>query len=264
MLRQLSELRGYTLQASDGELGTVKDVFFDDGQWTLRYFVVDTGSWLPGRKVLISPSSVGEPDWENRLLPVLLTTQQIKDAPSISSDAPVSRQHESRLAGYYGWPMYWSPVAVPSVGMMPARVVPQNPGNISPRMEPTEGEGGTEEPDLRSVEEVTGYHIEADDGEIGHVEEFLADPDGWIIRYMVVDTRNWLPGRKVLLSPDWVQSLVWEDGKVRVGLHRETIQQSPEYDPDKPINREYEKVLYEHYDMPGYWTTSPQDKPEIH
>jgi len=248
MLRSLKEIEGYRLDATDGELGRVKDFYFDDHAWVIRYLVADTGDWLPKRKVLISPEAAGEPDCSGRIVPVSLTTRQVERSPSIDADKPVSRQHEEQLAAYYNWPMYWSPVGIPAAGMMPPGVVLRKPTEGKPA-------GGEEggDPDLRSVREVIGYNIHAADGEIGHVNDFIADTEGWAIRYLVVDTRNWLPGKKVLLAPSWIERVSWSQRQVQVVPTREAVKGCPEFDPSTPINRQYEERLYDYYGVPRYW-----------
>ncbi|NLF32550.1 MAG: PRC-barrel domain containing protein [Planctomycetes bacterium] len=240
MLRSTQELLKYRLDAADGRIGMVKDLYFDDHTWTIRYFVADTGKWLPGRKVLISPASAGEPDWDAGTLPVALTVRQIEDSPPIESHRPVSRRHETTLAGYYGWPAYWTPVGVPAGGMVSAAAAAAPP---PPEPEETEDE----DPHLRSVGEVTGYRIHATDGEIGHVEEFFVRTGAWIIRYIGVDTRNWLPARKVLISPAWIDRISWSRGEVFVRAGRDDVRDSPRYDPNEPISPRYEQQLEEHY-----------------
>jgi hypothetical protein len=227
----------------------VKDLYFDDHAWTVRYLVVDTGTWLPKRKVLISPESAGEPDWSAACIPLELTTKQVEGSPSVQSDKPVSRQHEQALSSYYDWSAYWIPGAVPAMGtMMPAGgPMVSAEGKAKPRSEP-QGD-----PCLRSVKEVIGYHIHASDGEIGHVEDVIAETDDWIVRYLVIDTRNWLPGKKVLISPAWVDRFSWSEGEVHVLHSRQAIKDAPEFDPKAPINREYEVRLYDYYGAPKYW-----------
>jgi len=106
---------------------------------------------------------------------------------------------------------------------------------------------------LRGVKEVTGYHIEATDGEIGHVEDFFIDEENWQIQYLLVDTGNWLPGRKVLISPDWITDIIWADSQVQVNATREQVKNSPEFDPRGAVDRHYETALYGHYGFPPYW-----------
>jgi hypothetical protein len=240
MLRSVRELFGYDILAIDGEMGKVSDFLFDDQAMLLRYLVVETGSWFSSKKVLLHPFSLGTPDWESRCFPVDLTMEQVANSPDIDLEKPVSLQHQARLHDYYSWPAYWGPEPVP---------VPDQPARV-----PLD-QGEPEESDLhlRSCSEVIGYHIHALDGTIGHVEEFIVDDEDWVLRYMVVDTRNWLPGRKVLVSPAWVDNFSWSNSMVYIELLREVIEHGPEYDPSMPIDREYEMMLYDYYGRPRYW-----------
>lgn len=215
MLRSMEELEGYVLEATDGEIGRCKDFLFDDRLWAVRYMLADTGKWLPGQKVLISPISLGEPDWESRRFPVKLTRDQVETSPGIERDEPVSRQYEAELFAHLGEPRG--------------------------------------DPHLRSLDEVSGYRIDAVDDEVGHVEDLIVDDDDWVIRYMVVDTRNWLPGRKVIVSPQWIEGFDWEKKLAHVELTREQIENSPEFEAGAPVNREYETRLYDYYGRPVYW-----------
>jgi hypothetical protein len=113
---------------------------------------------------------------------------------------------------------------------------------------------------LRSTHEVTDYHIQAADGEIGHVEDFIIDDETWAIRYLIIDTRNWLPGKKVLVSPQWIERVSWSERKVFVNHTREIIRQSPEYTEESLLTRDYESVLHRHYNRQGYWVDEPADK----
>ena len=247
MLRSMNEIIGYKIEASDGELGRTKDFLFDDHSWVVRYLAADTGGWLLNRQVLISPQAAGEPDWTRGAIPVALTKKQVEDSPPIESDLPVSRQHEQRLAEYYSWQPYWQ-YGFPLDASSPMMPVP------SAKFVQDSGEKGPAgDPDLRSVKEVTGYRIHASDGEIGHVAEFIVQTEGWVIRYLVVDTRNWLPGKKILISPAWVQRVSWDERRLHVDLSRQEIRGSVEFDPSAPINREYEARLYDYYGRPKYW-----------
>lgn len=249
MLRNTNEIIGYKLAAADGVFGKVKDFLFDEDQWTVRYMVADAGPWLVGKKVLVSPLSLGDPDWRSGTLSVRLTRDQVKAAPDLDEDAPVSREYEKRWFDTYAWPYYWGGAGVWAGGMYP--------NYVSSRQR--SGEAFGEEPEsqsqvLRSAKEVDGYHIRATDGDIGHVEDFILDDETWTLRYMVVDTRNWLPGKKVLLAPRWVDSIGWADRTVSVDLTRDLVKNSPKYDPTMPINREYEERLYDFYGRPVYWS----------
>lgn len=252
MLRSAREVIGYGLRAVDDEIGTVKDFLFDDRVWTVRYLVADTGGWLSGRLVLIAPVSLGQPQWASRLLPVNLTKEQIENSPGIEADRPVSRQQEKSLTEYYGWPVYW-PTYFEGAGILGVAAAPPTPETARDSEEERARRRESEDPHLRSVKEVTGYHIRATDGEMGHVEDFVLEDDDWVIRYMVVDTRNWLPGKKVLVAPGWIESIDWAESKVAVDLSRDQIKDGPEYDPFAPVNREYEVRLYDYYGRPAYW-----------
>ena len=247
MLRSSKEITGYPITARDGDIGRCKDFLFDDVNWTIRYMVADTGKWIPGRKVLISPISLQKPDWSSKRMPVELTRKQVEDAPALQADEPVSRQYETELLQYYNYPYYWVGEGLwgvaPTPGVLAKHIEEQSPGSTEP----------TGDPHLRSVKEVTGYHIAATDGEIGHVEEFVVDDESWKIRYVVVDTRNWLPGRKVIVSPAWVDAVDWADEQLEVGLTREQVKESPPFDPNLPVNRDYEVRLYDFYGRPVYW-----------
>lgn len=247
MLRSSKKISGYMLKAQDGEIGRCKDFLFDDKSWTVRYMVADTGKWLPGRRVLISPISLGEPDWSTNLFPVRLTKKQIENAPGLDEDKPVSRQHEVEYYQYYEWPYYWGGDYAWGAETLPGPLFYEQI-----RKDKTAEEISGDE-HLRSVDEVSGYHIQATDEEIGHVEDFIVDDKTWNICYIVVDTRNWLPGKKVLISPAWFESIDWADEKVNISLTRQQVENSPEFDPTVPVNREYETKLYDFYGRPKYW-----------
>ncbi len=252
MLRSLADLKNYKIDAIDGDIGTLHDLFFDDQEWIVRYIVIDTGSWLPGRKVLISPTAVGRATWASRHLRVLLTRDQIRDAPGISTDLPVSRQEEERLARYFAWPMYWTvvdPAAMPSGVQRDAAALS---ANAQPHPTPRDTH-------LRSLREVVGYRIGVRDGSIGHVDDIIGDDHDWMIRYLVVDTRNWLPGKHVLVSPMWIDRVDWNQAQVNIDLPRDEIKEAPPYDPSAPINRAYEERLYDYYGRPVYWSDAPID-----
>ncbi len=252
MLRPAKAFRNFTLRARDGDIGKAQEFYFDDHHWTVRYLVADTGSWLSGRRVLISPYALDPVDEAEQVLPVDLTKQQIEESPSLDSDQPVSRQYELEYHGYYDWPIYWS-----GAFMWGALAYPTRPGEGWPPSDPDPAahEDGRD-PHLRSTQAVSGYHIEARDGEIGHVADFIIEEETWAIRYLVVDPKNWWPGKHVLVSPRWIERVSWEESKVFVDLSREMIKRSPEYTP-KSLDREYETELHQHYSRRGYWADEP-------
>ena len=258
MLMNTADLKGLVIRATDGELGTVDQLYFDDETWAIRYLTVETGGWLGGRQVLISPISILNADWQAKRLDVALTKKQVENSPDIHTREPVSRQHEAAFLEYYGYPFYWGGPYLWGPALYPA-------GSAVPAagpMEPMADRIGRESADshLRSTEAVTGNSIEAADGEIGHVCGFIVDDEAWAIRYIEAATRNWWPGKRVLFSPSWVERVSWTDSKVYVALSREAIQNGPEYVESMPISRDYENRLYFHYGRPPYWLTEAEHK----
>ena len=248
-LKNGKDLRGLKVQATDGEIGTVDQFFFDDESWAIRYFVVDTGS----RQVLISPIAVVQRDWEAKRLDLALTKKQVEDSPEIDTQQPVSRQHEAAYLGYFGYPYYWGGPYMWGAEFYPAALGSVIPVAVPPEAIAEKAQKESADSHLRSNQAVTGYTIEATDGEIGHVDGFVVDDRAWAIRYIEVATRNWWPGKKVLVSPEWIERVSWTDSKVVTRLTREAIKAAPEYIESEPITREYENRLYFHYGVPPYW-----------
>jgi PRC-barrel domain len=256
MLINSKELNGFSVHAEDGELGTIEELYFDDDTWGVRYLIVQTGGWLGGRSVLVSPISVLNADWQARHLNVALTKKQVESSPNIETHRPISRQHESTYLGYYGYPDYWGGPLMWGPASYPGGLLMADPATVA---SDTVSKASTDS-HLRSSDAVTGYHIAAADGGIGHVDAFLVDDETWAIRYVEVATRDWWPGKKVLISPAWIERVSWMESDVRVGLTREAIQNAPEYLDAVPVSREYEYQLYLHYGRPPYWVRESAHK----
>ncbi len=238
MLRSLRELKGYAIQTQDGYKGKVNDFYFDDWVWIIRYLVADTGTWLMGRQVLISPVSFEIPDWKTRIFPLELTKAQIEGSPSIDFEKPVSRQMETNLHGYYRWEPYWIDTGLAA--------------DLTSVVSVAEEEG---DPHLQSMKSVLGYRIQAKDGEIGHIADFIVDDEVWAIRYVVLDTKNWLPGKKVLIASEWVKEIKFNDSAATIPfLTRDQIKNSPPFNPAEAVNRQYETQYYDYFGRPKYWT----------
>lgn len=248
MLRTANTLKGYTLASLDGHMGTVAEFFFDDRHWTVRYLVADTGTWLTDRQVLISPYALVEVQEAEQRIVVALTSKQIEDSPALATDKPVSRQFEETYHGYYGWPVYWSGSSM----WGPFNYIPREPYPTEPPAEPADAW----DPYLRSTNDVHGHHIQAQDGQIGHVVDFVIDDRIWAIRYLIVDTFNWWPGKRVLIAPRWIEQVSWTERKVFVHLPRAAIKDAPEYRDGDAITTEYEQLLHRHYGLPGYWVAA--------
>jgi hypothetical protein len=247
MLRSVQKLTGVAIKATDGPVGQITDLYFDDESWVIRYVVVDTTNWLGGRKVLISPYAMGQPDWAGETLPVFVTKEQVRNSPGIDSHKPISRQYEESYLGYYGYPFYWGGAGLWGASNYPGTV----PGDGHLRARSKRASGA--DAHLRSCQAVTGYHIRAKDGEIGHVQGFLVDDSTWSVRYLIVNTSNWWMGHQVLLSPEWINEVDWAESRVTVDLDRQSIKESPPYDADVPLVRDDERALYSHYKRSSYW-----------
>lgn len=258
MLRSLKALEGHTLSASDGDIGKVIDFLLDDERWTIRYLVADAGGFLAGRRVLISPISFREADWQGNRFHVALTKAKVESSPGIDTEKPVSRRREEEYSRYYDYPVYWGSPGLWGMGTYPMALASQ-----ARREEPSEPPKESEdEVHLRSAKEVRGYHIQGSDDAIGHVEDFVVDDETWTIRYLVIDTKNWWFGKKVLVAPAWAHRISWDEKKVHVNLSRSAIEKSPEWDPTAAVNREYETRLYDYYGRPAYWSNAPPPAPE--
>ena len=264
MLRTLNDLQDYAIRATDGDIGHIADFYFDDEAWVIRYLVVDTGNWLSSRKVLISPIAIGRPDWTAKVLPVSITKEQVRDSPDIDADKPVSRQHEMRYLGYYGYPYYWGGAGLWGGGSYPNMMVPAYGGFVETphstqskaeksfaRAEPARHQN--DDPHLRDCKVVMRYHMQASDGDIGHIDGLIFDDETWAIRYMIVNTSNWWLGHQVLIPPQWISAVSWHDATVSIKLTQQAIKDAPQYDPEAQLDRTVEVSLYEHYGRPTYW-----------
>jgi hypothetical protein len=266
MLVRAETLKGYRLDSRDGEIAKVKELYFDDQYWAIRYLVADTGNWLVGRQVLISPAALGAVNHEEEVVSVDLTKEQIEDSPPLETDAPVSRQYEETFHRYQGLPTYWNGPymwgAYPDLGHYraewggPTHAEQQSGSGWEQSAQVAQAQDW--DPHLRSTRDVSGHHIETLDDDIGHVEDFIIDDETWAIRYLVIDTLNWWStGKKVLISPQWIERISWDDSKVYVNVASETIKDAPEYTESSPLTRDYETALYHHYDRHEYWATEP-------
>ena len=251
MLRNTSAIEGCFIAASDGHLGTVSDFLFDDVSWLVRWLVVDTGNWLSGRKVLLPAFALGHLDPERREFSVRLTMQQVKDSPDIDTRRPVLRQTEANIYDFYGWSPYWSTglyMGGYGFGCGGGALAPL-PAQGSSRREEyiLAAQRSDDDPHLRSIAAITGYHLHASDGEIGHVDDFLVEDADWSIHYLVVDTKNWWPGKKVLVSPRSIQEIDWTDNLVNINVDRQKVNESPAYDVSAIVDRDYERHFNDYY-----------------
>jgi uncharacterized protein YrrD len=238
-------LKSYRIHATDGDLGTVHDLLFEDDSWVTRYIVVDTGGWLAGQQVLISPMAVQSIADKGRGVWLDLTRQQIETSPPLLSDEPVSRQFEEAYLKHYGYPQYWSGGIYPNVWgsyVSPSELARSSVTAIGRREARAELTGDIH---LRSVREVKGYDVHATDDGVGHVEDFLVDDETWKIRFLLIDTSKWWFGKHVVLPPDWISDVNWVDRQVAVAVSRDEIKRAPELDLET-LNRESHESLDDH------------------
>lgn len=255
VFRSLNALTSATVTATDGSIGDVTSALFDDKSWTIRYLVLDAGMWLSSRKVLISPYAVITPFSSDNNIDVTLTRQQVESSPSIDTHRPVTRQHEREHLRHFAYPEYWEGDGTWGATQYPVvRTYVPSPTEIEVENAMREQEFRADDVHLQSSEKVTGYDIQATDDSIGHVKDFIFDEASWVIRYLVVDTRNWWPGGKsVLVATHWIESIDWAKSIVRVKLAREQIRSSPEYVDATMIDRNYEERLHDTHERQGYW-----------
>lgn len=262
MLHRMDRLLDFEINASDGEVGRVRDLHVDDRRWAVRYLVVETGSWLEARRVLISPLAIDSIDWVAGTISLRLTRQQVRGSPAVDSPRPLSRQHEISYFNYYGYPDYLSGPLL--WGLTPYPVIPDDVGlplttdAIADRADEAaavrEGDGGEHDGrHLRSAVEITGWPLQARDHPIGHLEDFIIDSGSWALHYLVVDTASWWLGRHVVVPVQWILRLDDAHAVIEVDVLREQIRAAPEYDPAIALSRDYEIQLFGHYQRPGYW-----------
>jgi hypothetical protein len=234
-LHSLHDLSGYALHARDGDIGRLRQVYFDDRDWRVRYLVVRSGGWLFGREVLLSPDMVLGVDGERECIDVDLTREQIRTAPPVEEHLPVSRHYEREFYLHYGMQPYW--IDDPLFGL----------GLATPPLADDETPSEPSEPHLRSSTEVAGYRMRADEHEVGHVDDLIVDEATWIIRYLDVKTGPWLFGRHVLIAAAWLDGVDWSAREVVTVLQPDAIETAPAYDRDAVIGQDDEIALYKHY-----------------
>jgi len=222
MERNINSLLSYNMEAKNGLIGDVKEFYFDDKTWHIRYIIVKTGGWLSGREVLISPVALIKEKWQNGVFHANLTKKQITDSPDIDTDKPVGRQQEIALYGHYEWENYWgsSLYGIDSIGV--DTPIPKIDRKVL--METVKDNKSADDNNhLRSTAIVTGYHIHATDGEIGHVNDFIMDDENWQIKFIVVDTHNWFGGKKVMVPVHLIKKIEWSDSMVFLDMSMAAI-----------------------------------------
>ncbi len=250
MLNKAKNLKNFTLHCADGEIGKVKDFYFDDQTWGIRYLLINTGNWLLNRQVLVSPLSILSVNNDEAYITTKLTKEQIENSPNLESEKPVSEQFQKAFHSYYEYPLYAGHVGYAGIGT----VLPINPIDSFNDKHIDNYENDTEwDPHLRSTHIVSGYGIQALEDQFGHVDDFVIDLETWKIHYLEIKTTNWFQGRKVLISCNWINQISWSESLVYINLSADEINKSPEYTEETIIDRDYETKLHDHYNQNGYW-----------
>ena len=242
MLRSFKRLQGSRIIALDSQIGKVCDLYFDDLEWVVRYLVIDTGVWLPGRKVLIPPQAVDSIDDTLHAVSVSLTRERIEGSPNVDTDKPVSRLHDSEISRYYGYSASWGQTMNWGRGPMPPAAAP-GASDLLELQERRLTDTLSSESHLRSAREVAGYGVKAIDDSVGHARDFLLDDETWALRYLVVETRKWIFGRRILLRQSRVHRVDWAARCVEVSQMREQVEHGREFDPDNPPLGDIETAL---------------------
>ena len=259
MIRSAKQMKKFEIVATDGRIGSIDDFYFDDERWAIRYVVVDTGRWLPGRRVLISPLSISRTEWNEQRLLLSISRDQVKDSPGIDTHQPVSRRQERDYLDYYGYPYYWGHAGLWGAHAIPMPPTPEQMAAQRARAARAERQAADQgDAHLRSASEVSGYVIRALDGDLGHVEDVLFDDVSWATRYLVVETSNWWFGKHVLVAPEWITDISWPDRSVSVNVIRQLLKMAPHYDRAEHVDRQWEAAYYQHLQQPGYWLSEDE------
>lgn len=224
-------ITGFGIGATDGKIGTVKEIYFEDHTWTVRYLIVKTGNFLKEKLILISTQALLDADWDNELFSTNLSTDQIINSPDIDTDKPVYRQQEVKLYEHFPWDIYWAMGIIPMEDSVEIAI-----------SEKQKEIGANANPHLRSSDKVTGYTLHAIDGELGHIDDLIIETESWKITYVVLKTGSWFSGQKILIPTEWIIEINWLSSTFVMEATVEKVQQCEPFDADGGVNEAYEKV----------------------
>jgi sporulation protein YlmC with PRC-barrel domain len=249
MLNSYNDLKTYSIRATDQRTGNVDDIYFDDEEWRVLYLVVQTGFLLTARQSLIGTNRVGRPDTDRGEVPVDLTAEELKSADSPQSDPPVSQQMPPAVAAQSmsAWPSF-----IVGTGLDYSPGLAQDQLSLA-AAEAEEAEEHAGDSHLRSMAEVIGYTVHATDGEIGAVDDFLIDPRTWRLQHLVIDTGSWLPGKRVVITTDWIADVDWAERHIRVNAGTQKIEDAPPFDEVEDLKRSPTPDAMASYSALGYW-----------
>lgn len=249
-MKNLSDVESYKVVASDGDVGSVVGFLLDDERWTVRYLVVETGGFVGGRRLLVSPIGFRKRPNPHGRFHLGMTIDKVQKSPSIDLTQPISRKQEREFNDYNRYPPYWGLKGLWGAGAHPSALVM--------RQGSSETLGDTNaamECRLRSDKDLRGLEVQGRDGEIGRISDFIIDAETWEVRYWVVATGSWWPEHRVLIAPQWATLTSATEQSLHVDISRESFMTGPAWNPAVPIGREYETRLYGHYARPVYWDT---------
>jgi len=263
MLRSLNDIQNYAIEATDGDVGHVRDVTFDDRAWVIRYLVVDAGTWLGNRQVLVSPVGVSAINWREQTIPVSITRKQVEASPLFDSLKPLSRQHEIEYLGHYQFPFYWGGTGIWGSETYPSKLTAPSVGFDATPFSVQHAEQGDfpvdestavhPDPALHSAIGLKGCRVVARDGDVGHVTDLIFDEDTWAIRYLVVETTDWWDGRKLLIAPQSANQIDWGDITITLAMVRHEVKAFPHHDPAVDVERRDEIGAAQPHVFPSYW-----------
>ena len=258
MLRKLNEIKGFTVQGTEEKLGESSDFYFDQDHFVLRYIVLETDGWLKKEQTLISTDEIEAIDYNKKEIKTAMTAEELENGPGIEKNQPISKLMEEKVVKHYDWPLYWASSAPGGVPNIPAGTKMREKLLDFENLTEEEKQEREEKLDsnLRSLNEISGYEIQAVDKSFGKVKDLFVDEEDWLIRYLLIDTRKILPSKKVIIAPEWIRHISWDRQQVFVKKTKKEIKNAPKYKEDrakKLVSRDYEKDLYDHYNEPEYW-----------
>lgn len=239
MLQSTAHLIGFSLSATDGEIGKVKDFYFDDNTWKIRYLVVETGNWLFGRKVLIAPHAILHSLEESRTIAVSMTKEQVKNSPDIDTDKPVSKQSEADLYQHYAWPYGSAGMGYPSAAMITGAA------ELSNEMDNVEHHYDKH---LRSYKHITDYKVYNEDGPVGDTEDFLLNTEDWTLPYLIVHTPVSSSNEKTVIPTRKIRSIDLNTYMVLIDLSTASLASSLKIAPGGFLSEEQQQRLFNNFD----------------
>lgn len=236
MLAFVSELRECRIEALDGEMGKVQDLFFDDRHWAVRYVLIDTGKILPGKKVMLSPASFDNLDIEEKRLHVHYDKEKIRKSPDVSETVSMTNEHETQLADYYGWSKYWLDNMMWGIGGSPIaeKIEEMHPPNLNREVDlPTSAEYS-----LRSAREAKGVRVHANDGRLGEVMDAIFDTRNWAVQSLVVKITHQPELGLMLLSPNELSGAEWTEGDLYFDGTVDQFKERPIYQSEQQLHED--------------------------